>query len=230
MKPKRKRFVRPENKAWKAAHPEFTRVQSSPVYAKDQLRTLFCANEFLSGSADFRKQNGMWWCIRAHEDVKFLRALDPISAKIELIRRGFHWQWDQPLSTSSQGNSGEARTPKPQLQQQGTPRNKLKDTNLREQVTNAPSLTAGEQRDTGVCVACSTGLVNNAAPTGEGKQTTSEASVATFNGSPLSHTAGADSRSQKVNDTEPSDHTRQSVYKDVQSSRPSKASMRISSP
>lgn len=95
--------------AWRAKHPAFFRRQSVPVFTAPKTATLVCSNDFLSGTATFQKRDSIWTCTAADPSVKFLLFLDPISAKMQLIRRGFHWQWnshDSPfLKPSTHKNS-----------------------------------------------------------------------------------------------------------------------------
>jgi len=78
---------------WNAAHPEFNRRVSKPVYAAGARRKLLARNEFSAGSAIFTRVDGIWRCTEAEPALKFLLRLEPIAAKMDLIKRGFSWEW-----------------------------------------------------------------------------------------------------------------------------------------
>jgi hypothetical protein len=90
----------PVDESWKAAHPEFHRRQSTLSYSADLELTLSAANEFHSGRAKFTRHLSQWVCTSADSPLKFLLRLDPVSAKMDLIRRGFSWQWEEKSDKS----------------------------------------------------------------------------------------------------------------------------------
>ena len=79
---------------WNAAHPEFNRRVSKPTYSAPSTRKLLARNEFAAGSAIFMRADGLWRCTKADPPLKFLLSLDPIAAKMDLIKRGFTWEWE----------------------------------------------------------------------------------------------------------------------------------------
>jgi hypothetical protein len=45
----------------------------------------------------FTRSFGQWFCTAASDALRFLLKLDPATAKMELVRRGYSWNWN-PLS------------------------------------------------------------------------------------------------------------------------------------
>jgi hypothetical protein len=90
-----KRRNRHPDRVWLAKHPEFTRAQSAPIYPTAISRQLRAHNDFFTGDATFQRLNGLWTCVATDPSLKFLKGLDSSSAKFELIKRGFSWQWEQ---------------------------------------------------------------------------------------------------------------------------------------
>lgn len=56
-------------------------------------KVMFAENEFYHGEAVWKFELGTWRCAQANECLKFLLKKDSVSAKLDLIRRGFTWRW-----------------------------------------------------------------------------------------------------------------------------------------
>lgn len=81
-------------------HNPVSRRWLRPLYAPPITRSIRAANEFHSGSATFTKREGIWSCTQFDPCLSFLRGMDPVSAKMDLIRRGFSWQWEEKSEKS----------------------------------------------------------------------------------------------------------------------------------
>lgn len=69
------------------------------VLKPDTTRIMEAWNEFHNGRAIWRYSHGIWVTHEFSDCLLFLRNLDPASAKLELVRRGFHWIWSgSPIS------------------------------------------------------------------------------------------------------------------------------------
>lgn len=67
-----------------------------PVYLRNISATLEARNEFHHGFAVATRKDGIWTFSEADACLNFLVGKDPISAKMDLLRRGFQWQWKTP--------------------------------------------------------------------------------------------------------------------------------------
>lgn len=67
-----------------------------PAYLRNISATLEACNEFHHGFAMSTRKDGIWTFSEADDCLKFLVGKDPISAKMDLLRRGFQWQWKTP--------------------------------------------------------------------------------------------------------------------------------------
>lgn len=56
-------------------------------------RMMEASNEFLSGTAFWERFDGLWHCSRTSPALDFLLKTDPASAKLQLVKRGFSWNW-----------------------------------------------------------------------------------------------------------------------------------------
>ena len=69
---------------------------SRPVYLRNISATIEASNEFYHGFAVATRKDGIWTFTEADSCLNFLVGKDPISAKMDLLRRGFQWQWKTP--------------------------------------------------------------------------------------------------------------------------------------
>lgn len=78
---------------------KFMRFKSKPiprsgsVMVRNKPRVLLAHNEYHSGQAVYRFELGEWVCETASECLMFLRKQTAGAAKLELLRRGFEWEW-----------------------------------------------------------------------------------------------------------------------------------------
>jgi len=78
---------------WEKRHAQpFTSI---PNYRENKTMTLKAANEFHSGTAKFERKEGLWSCYAWSDCLAFLCGKDMASAKMDLIRRGFTFQWEE---------------------------------------------------------------------------------------------------------------------------------------
>jgi len=218
--------------AWNAAHPEFNRRESTPIYAQHVAKNLYARNEFYHGHATFEHVDGIWRCATAGPAISFLLKLDPISAKMELLKRGFSWQWEtQP---PGHGKNPEARTPTPPGNAPGgTPCNKLEDPNSLTGTTKPPSALSLAVRNTASDVAPSRRSVERAEAVIQPASKTTAPGAALFSplsSRPLSSYRGANSQRQNSKDTHPPGHTIPDASQGVERCRPSEQSTPPSEP
>ena len=58
-----------------------------------QRKIMAAKNEFHQGHAVWEKSDGIWSCVQAGAGLEWLVGLEKITAKIELAKRGFEWEW-----------------------------------------------------------------------------------------------------------------------------------------
>ena len=63
------------------------------VLVKHGDKMMLAENEFHKGESVWRYEVGIWACVKADKCLKFLLKKDVATAKLELTRRGFNWQW-----------------------------------------------------------------------------------------------------------------------------------------
>lgn len=56
-------------------------------------RIMEAANEYLAGRAIWERVSGLWRCVSVSPALNFLLKTDPASARLELVKRGFSWNW-----------------------------------------------------------------------------------------------------------------------------------------
>ena len=56
-------------------------------------KVLTARNEFHQGMASFKYLNGFWCCYEAAPCLQWLIHMDSKTAKIELVKRGYSWNW-----------------------------------------------------------------------------------------------------------------------------------------
>lgn len=78
---------------WAEAHPEFYRRQSAPIYSESPDRLLWCSNEYATAGAVWQKKEGQWKCIATTPILKWMRGMNPVDAKMELLKRGYKFKW-----------------------------------------------------------------------------------------------------------------------------------------
>lgn len=66
---------------------------SGAKVSHNAIRLLAASNEFLSGEAIWTRENGQWTCTGTDACLSFLRHTTPTTAKLELAKRGYSWQW-----------------------------------------------------------------------------------------------------------------------------------------
>lgn len=59
----------------------------------DTFKTLTAHNEFMTGTATFQRKSGLWRCISVSKELSWLRDIPFDGIKLELLRRGFEWEW-----------------------------------------------------------------------------------------------------------------------------------------
>jgi hypothetical protein len=56
-------------------------------------KTLRAENEYFCGGAVYAREMGQWRLKTCAPCLSFLRGKTPLEAKVDLIRRGFKWEW-----------------------------------------------------------------------------------------------------------------------------------------
>lgn len=105
--------------AWYQAHPAQTQKAWTPP---DAIKRMDAHNEFVSGSCTWHRRDGLWTCVSSDGVLTFLLSKDPISAKFELLKRGFTWQWidsNQPGITAGELDPERQTTSQQQLEHSG---------------------------------------------------------------------------------------------------------------
>jgi hypothetical protein len=67
--------------------------RSETVLVRHKPRMMLARNEYYSGHALYRYELGEWICSTASECLGFLCKQTASAAKLELLRRGFSWEW-----------------------------------------------------------------------------------------------------------------------------------------
>ena len=62
-------------------------------FAPDVERVLRAENEYFCGGAVYAREMGQWGLKTCAPCLSFLRGKTPAEAKVDLIRRGFRWEW-----------------------------------------------------------------------------------------------------------------------------------------
>lgn len=94
----------PSTKKWlqrqKRRHPRrWPDAQNKPIFtAAPELpqlkkRFLLAQNEFHHGWAIFLLSSNIWSTTETSQELKFLKGLDHNQSHLELLRRGYKWQW-----------------------------------------------------------------------------------------------------------------------------------------
>jgi hypothetical protein len=79
--------------AWSKVHPQPPAV-AVPQYKPTKIMKLNAFNEFHSGTALFERKDGFWKCFSWDKCLFFLKGKDMPSAKMDLLRRGFTFNWE----------------------------------------------------------------------------------------------------------------------------------------
>ena len=83
------KFVR--QTAWLKTHPTPILTVRPPIPKIRKL--MLCRNEFHQGHAIWEKRDGIWSCVAAGTGLEWMVGLERITAKIELAKRDFTWEW-----------------------------------------------------------------------------------------------------------------------------------------
>jgi len=90
---------------------------SGAKFVPKATRLLVANNDFFTAGAVWTRENGQWTCTRTAPCLYFLRHTTPATAKLELAKRGYSWQWrtvfepQAPLfDTEHSDNKSERRT------------------------------------------------------------------------------------------------------------------------
>lgn len=70
-------------------------------FLPDKKRLLLAYNEYHTGGATYERKQGQWTCTYAAHYLSFLLKKTPAEAKVELIKRGYEWEWRTPVSESA---------------------------------------------------------------------------------------------------------------------------------
>jgi hypothetical protein len=62
-------------------------------FAPDVERNLRAENEYFCGVAVYAREMGQWRLKTCTPCLSFLKGKTPLEAKVDLIRRGFRWEW-----------------------------------------------------------------------------------------------------------------------------------------
>lgn len=79
-------------------------MKAHPVEHKalpDIDRMLWAQNDFFTAAAIYHRKGGFWTCRDTAPCLAFLRGRSPEDGKLELLKRGYRWQWD---NTFEQGH------------------------------------------------------------------------------------------------------------------------------
>ena len=66
-----------------------------PRYLPHLVRVLNVRSEFFSGTALFERREGVWSCTQTTPAVEWIRKTPVPQLKLELLRRGFDWEWKE---------------------------------------------------------------------------------------------------------------------------------------
>lgn len=74
-------------------HPSCLVKHSGTVQVRKKPRVMLASNEYHSGQAVYHYELGEWLCREAPDCLGFLLKQTASAAKLELLRRGFSWEW-----------------------------------------------------------------------------------------------------------------------------------------
>lgn len=62
-------------------------------FVRHRDKIMLAWNEFHSGQSVWKYELGEWLCVQASDCLGFLVKLTAPAGKLELLRRGFEWEW-----------------------------------------------------------------------------------------------------------------------------------------
>jgi hypothetical protein len=81
-----------------------------PVRAlKDCRKRLVVKNEFIEATAVFEGRRGLWRCVETDPVVGWMKQVPHDRLKVELLKRGMEWRWENFTDGSPNGTGGGVR-------------------------------------------------------------------------------------------------------------------------
>lgn len=94
-KRKRRAWSSPSRQEWQTIKRAFGSGKLPAMYSGGpyQERVLKVSTEYFSAQARYRKVSGVWSCVAADEQIKWLKGMSCAEAKVNLLKMGAQTSW-----------------------------------------------------------------------------------------------------------------------------------------
>jgi hypothetical protein len=71
---------------------------------RERVLVLHIKTEFYEAVAKWKKIYGIWSCIEAMKEVRWMKGMSKERAQLELLKLGATWEWKDSLTTAEAGD------------------------------------------------------------------------------------------------------------------------------